>query len=39
MARRRSMTNRSSRKVFKRGTRVHKKNGLRNAPMRGGIRL
>lgn len=28
-----------SKRVFKKGTAVHKKNTLRNAPDRGGIRL
>jgi hypothetical protein len=30
---------RQSKRVFKKGTAVHKKNSLRNAPDRGGIRL
>lgn len=38
--RRQKMGRKHSRKVFKGGARrVHKKNGMRGRPMRGGIRL
>lgn len=39
MAKRRLLTNRSSRKIFRKGTKVNKKNGLNSGSMRGGIRF
>ena len=38
MRKRNKMSRRRSRKTFKKGTRVHRKN-YKSAPMRGGIRL
>lgn len=38
MAKRRALNKRSSRKLFRKGNRVHKKNGLAGN-MRGGIRF
>lgn len=40
MAKRRMLSKRSSRKVFRKGTKTHRKNGLSSGPVyRGGIRL